>query len=143
MDPKINGLLALAFRTASAMDANTEIATVRQELSERYGYAHSYEMILTDLTWENLALSVLPKMFYHLSCRGISFRSAPGVFLTIFRGDQVHFVSADSLIAYCRKVAGLEEEAFLAQVERMLKQMTEGQDEESPTTGDGSGGTCS
>jgi len=82
--------LRLAFDQAPAAEANSAIARIRDEREER-----SYEVILPEQEVTGFLLrQLLPKLVEHLESVGAKLPGCGGVFLSVFSGDTLHFISA-------------------------------------------------
>lgn len=114
MDAQIERLLKLAFEEAPGIEANTRIQAVRERLGGAKP-ASSYEVILPeDEGWSWFEAEVVPRMVYHLECMGIRPPEAPGVFLSIFRGERLYFVHARDALALVSELMRLDADALLA-----------------------------
>ena len=82
--------LRLAFDRAPAAEANSAIARIRDAREER-----SYEVILPETEVTGFLLrQLLPKLVEHLESVGAKLPGCGGVFLSVFAGDTLHFISA-------------------------------------------------
>jgi hypothetical protein len=105
----LDPLLQRSFRTVNAREANQQIATVRHEQAVGGEDAMSYEVV-AEPKWalEELAERVLPKIVYFLDCRGARFPLQPGgIFVSLFVGEQLHFIHAGDFVEALAKVRGL------------------------------------
>jgi hypothetical protein len=106
---------ARAFRSAHARDANVEIARAREEQSVGGKEAVSYEVVAdVEKGVEALAKRVLPQLIYFLDCRGFRFPAAKGVFVTLFAGEQLHFIDAAKFVTALGEVLGLSVDELIA-----------------------------
>jgi hypothetical protein len=114
MDDKLRELVASAFRTVAARDANSEIARARAEAAEegaetsrrsRGGepgvpLSRSYELVLDpQATFASFAAETLPRLVYHLESIGARPPAYKGVLVAMFDGEDLHFVRAEDLLA--------------------------------------------
>jgi hypothetical protein len=95
--------LRLAFDTAPAAEANSAIARIRDEREER-----SYELVLPDTDVRAFLLErTLPKLVSHLESVGARLPGCGGVFLSVFSGDTLHFISAGDAVRLLAEWSGL------------------------------------
>jgi hypothetical protein len=107
-DPRLERLLSSAFHQASGADANSEIEKVRVERGSELAEALSYEGAAPPTgTVEWLVERFLPKLVYFLDCRGARLPQAPGVFVSLFVGDRVHFFEVEVLLGALSEWSGL------------------------------------
>jgi len=108
-DPRLEALLARSFLCARAADANAEIDAVRSRGREELGAELlSYEILVPALEpMRHLVEAVLPKLVYFLDCRGAKLPHAPGVFASLFVGDELYCMHAADLIDELAKGSGL------------------------------------
>ena len=107
MDEKLRELLALAFRTDPALEANTAIDAARAAESIDGEPARSYELAVPEgATFDWLLGSALPKLVYHLE----SVRARPpafnGMVLSLFAGENLLFVHAEDFLPAAARLAG-------------------------------------
>jgi hypothetical protein len=117
LDDRTAALLAQADRRVAARDANIEIdrERLRQELV--YGEAISYEVALEpDAGFAKLATEVAPRLAYYLKSKKRSATACRGVFLSLFSGEDLYFVSAERFFEAVRVAEGLDEAAWRAKV---------------------------
>lgn len=108
-EARLDELLAHSFHAAPARDANAEIARVRRERGTEHAEALSYEVLLSaDAPARYLVESVLPKLVYFLDCRGLKLPNAPGVFLSLFVGEHIHFLPMDATLELLSRWSGLD-----------------------------------
>jgi hypothetical protein len=95
--------LRLAFDKAPAAEANSAIARIREEREER-----SYEVILpaTEVT-TFLLRTLTPKLVEHLESVGAKLPGCGGVFLSVFSGDTLYFISARDAVHLLAEWSGL------------------------------------
>lgn len=100
-------LLAKAFHTGRAADANAEIMAMRDAQSSSGADALSYELVAdAGVSLEALAAKVLPKLVYFLDCRGMRLPNAPGVFVSLFVGEQLYFVHGTDFLSVLIPASG-------------------------------------
>jgi len=128
MDAALERIVALAWRSVSALEANEAMlrarrATAAGEEALRKGtlgadetsaaeddldapLARSYEIALAaSATFESFAREQLPKLVYHLESIGAHLPHAGGVVICLFAGERLHFLQAGELIAaVCREL---------------------------------------
>jgi hypothetical protein len=127
-EPAVAGLLARAFDRCRGPEVNERLETLRATIEANEGRAFSYEVLLrgTGLPglpvrgkgWAFLRDRVAPRLAYLI--RGLKLRvlSAPGVFLTIFDGDDVYFVKAADFFAHYRETEQLSDLELARLVQR-------------------------
>ncbi|HLL53957.1 MAG TPA: STAUR_1299 family protein [Myxococcaceae bacterium] len=114
MDPRLSALLDKAFHRAPAMEANQAISEVRAQQSDDFTEALSYEILLpADKPVEHLVGYVLSRMVYFFESRGAKLPACPGIFVSLFVGDQLYFVSAPDLVAALSEMSGLSVEEMV------------------------------
>ena len=114
MDPRLAPLMDLAFDHAKAADANAAISRVRDEQGDDFGQATSYELLLPPRgEVEHLTAKVLPKLVYFLECRGSKLPHCGGVFVSLFVGDELHFLHAADVVAELSRLSGLSMEELV------------------------------
>ncbi len=95
--------LRLAFDRAPAVEANSAIARIRDAREER-----SYEIILPEKEVTTFLLrSMLPKLVEHLESVGAKLPGCGGVFLSVFSGDTLYFMSARDAVHLLAEWSGL------------------------------------
>ncbi|HEX8703606.1 MAG TPA: STAUR_1299 family protein [Myxococcaceae bacterium] len=98
--------LRLAFDRAPAAEANSAIARVREAREER-----SYEVILPKAEVTTFLLrTMLPKLVEHLESVGAKLPGCGGVFLSVFSGDTLYFLSAREAVHLLAEWSGLSVE---------------------------------
>jgi len=113
MDSHITALLRHAFARAPAREANTRIQEVRDSLGAA-AQVRSYElMVPPDAPLQWLADEVLPRLVYHLESLGVRPPAAPGVFLSLFVGDELLFLHARDVFAFASSSLGLSPDEML------------------------------
>ena len=112
-EARLAGLLARAFRTCSAREANDAIDEVRGDWFPG-GRAFSYEVVLSEgRRWSYLSTGVAPPLARFLRTRRMRVDACAPVFLSIFAGDTLYFVGAEDFFAYYRQVEDLGAQALL------------------------------
>jgi hypothetical protein len=95
--------LRLAFERAPAAEANSAIARLRDEREER-----SYELVLPEAQVRAFLLErTLPRLVDHLESVGAKLPGCGGVFLSVFSGDTLHFISARDAVQLLSEWSGL------------------------------------
>jgi hypothetical protein len=108
MDPSAAEFLGPAFAHAPASEANSAIARVREEQDAEGGGALSYELVLPqEGVREHLVGRVLPRLVDYLESVRAKLPDCPGVFLSVFAGDTLHFLHARDAIACLSRWSGL------------------------------------
>lgn len=97
MSALLDQLRAMAFMTASALEANEAIADARDQVGFAHASGTSYELVLDPGADEaqlraTLIEGVLPRWVYFLNSRGMGFPQSAGLVASIFIGDTLHFV---------------------------------------------------
>lgn len=98
MESVLDALRALAFREEPAREANQAIDSVRGgfEAGER---AFSYEILSTGKeSFGALAQAVVPKLVYFAETTGRRLPDCAGLFLSVFVGERIFFVSARAFL---------------------------------------------
>jgi hypothetical protein len=92
----VDALVARAFHQAVPSGANDAIDQVRQAQEARTGApAFSYELFVPRANVDDYFLHhALPKLVHFLHCRGFRSASTPGVFVSLFTGEALHFIEA-------------------------------------------------
>ena len=115
MDDKLASLLALAFRTVPAAEANAAIAEVREAAAAEGAHARSYELVLpAGADWAWLLSGPLGKLAYHLESTQARPPACGGLVLSLFAGDRLHFVRAGEFVAGAARLAGLSVDELFA-----------------------------
>ncbi len=107
-------LLDLAFERASALEANLRIEDLRERLG-RESPARSYEVVLPErssLEW--LAESLMPRLVYYLESLGARPPEAPGIFLSVFAGQELYFLRVQDVFTFAGSALKLSSEQMLA-----------------------------
>jgi hypothetical protein len=118
MDDGLKKILALAWRSVPAIEANTAMlrarrATAAGEEAARRGQfdleleesddapmARAYEVALApDATLESFARDQLPRLVYHLESIGAHLPRPAGVVICMFAGDELFFIQPAELFA--------------------------------------------
>jgi hypothetical protein len=114
VDPRLEQIVELAFRSVPAADANSAIGAVRRgsgkdpKDGEGGGGgetpARAYELVLPPAaTFDSFLRDQVPKLVYHLESIGAHPPQAAGVVICLFAGDQLHFIHAGKLLeTLCR-----------------------------------------
>lgn len=98
MSALVSALTARAFRTVGPAEANVAIAEVRDTLEAQLGSAFSYELFVPRANVDDFFLqTALPKLVNFLHGRGAR-SSAPGVFVSLFTAEGLHFIEADVVL---------------------------------------------
>lgn len=108
-------LRAKAFHHASSSDANQAIDTVRAQVEAESGQpAFSYELFEPRLSADAVWLTqAVPKFVRFLHDRGVRSARAPGVFVSLFAGDGLFFVTAtDALELFAAAKSARVEDLF-------------------------------
>lgn len=106
-------LLDLAFERASALDANARIEDVRERLGGE-APARSYEVVLPErssLEW--LSGSLMPRLIYFLESLGAHPPEAPGIFLSVFAGQELYFLRVRDVFAFASEALQLTPDQML------------------------------
>lgn len=112
MATPLDPLFSKAFARAAASEANFAIQAARESAGDQ---ARSFEMVLpegADLGW--LERELLPRLVYHLESLGIRPPGYPGVFLSLFVGPDLFFVSAAEVMAFAGEALGLTADQMYA-----------------------------
>ena len=114
MHASIAPLLALAFKTAPAAQANQAIAEARDEVGA--DRPSSYELLVPpEATLEAFSAQLLPRLIYHLESLGARGPGFTGVFFSLFAGDTLHFVKlSDGMPLMAAAVSKTFDELFAA-----------------------------
>lgn len=108
MTPLLSRLLARAFESSPADQANEAIARVRAARLAAYGEAHSYEVAVPALgPDEYLTTKVLPKLAYYLDCRRGSLTGTPHVFVSLFVPGRLAFLESADVVSLLAEARGL------------------------------------
>lgn len=105
MSTPYDPLFSRAFARAPAAQANSAIQSARESQGDQ---ARSFEMVLpegADLRW--LERELLPRLVYHLESLGIRPPVYPGVFLSLFAGEDLLFIAVRELMAFSSEALGL------------------------------------
>lgn len=106
----VDALVARAFGHATHVDANGAIDATRAAEEERTGApAFSYELFVPRANVDEFFLHhALPKLVNFLHCRGFRSTNTPGVFLSLFTADGLHFVHAGEALEVMGRARQLE-----------------------------------
>lgn len=108
MDADTTELLSLAFERAPANMANIAIQRARDSVGGESSLAVSYELLMPDGNVRPWLLdTVLPRLVDYLESRGSGLPRCPGVFLSVFSGDTLHFIHARDAVALLSQWSGL------------------------------------
>jgi hypothetical protein len=114
MEAAVEALLKRAFHTAPAIKANDEIAKMREAEGTPLRSAVSYEVLLPqEGAVAELTERVMPRLVYFLACRGLKLPKCPGIFASIFAGDQLYFIRGEDLLEELSKMSGLTVEEMV------------------------------
>ncbi|HCF56590.1 MAG TPA: hypothetical protein DFS52_01165 [Myxococcales bacterium] len=109
MTDTLRPLLTLAFDRGPAHQANARIQAAREKVeASGAAQARSYELVVppeATLAW--LAQEVLPRLVYHLDSLGLRPPAVPGLFVSLFVGDEVFFVHGGDLLQFASRALGL------------------------------------
>ena len=113
MHASLEPLLALAFKTAPAAQANQAIAEARDEVGA--DRPASYELLVpAEATLEAFSAQALPKLIYHLESLGARPPGFTGIFFSLFAGDALHFVRLSDGLPLMAKAVGQSMDALYA-----------------------------
>jgi hypothetical protein len=107
MDERLRPLFDRAFKRSRASEANIRIQEVRDAIAgaERVS---GYEVVVgPDATLDWFSQSMLPRFVYHLESLGVRPPEAPGVFVSLFLGEELYFVHARDVLAFASEALGL------------------------------------
>lgn len=108
MSELVQRLVAVAFESATAANANEAIEGVRALRRAALGQSHSYELALPVLGAEEyLKDQVLPRLTYYLDCQHRSPGGAPHVFVSLFTPDGLFFIESADVVALLAQARGL------------------------------------
>ncbi len=108
MSDPLQALLAKAFRTAPAAQANQVISEVRVQEASAFAEALNYEIVLpAQGALEHLTTRALPKLVYYLECRGVRIPRCPHVFISLFMGETLHFIRCEDFLEQLVALTGL------------------------------------
>ncbi len=99
MSSVVSALVSRAFRTAPVSNANAAIDAVRLE-QEALGFQpFSYELFVPRANADEFFLSsVLPKLVAFLHDKGYRSGRAPGLFVSLFTPEGLHFIEAGAVL---------------------------------------------
>ncbi len=113
MDSKLAQLFSLAFDRGPAREANARIQAARDQLASQ-SKVRSYELLApAEPTMEWLTETVLPRLVYHLESLGVLPPEAPGIFLSLFVGEELLLIHARDLFAFASLELGLTAQQML------------------------------
>jgi hypothetical protein len=109
-------LLHAAVGRAKASDANAAIAAMRIQEGSADRPAMSYEVVLPpEAADDYLTGMLMPRLVYFLDCAGFKLPRSAGVFLSVYRGEELLFIRAADAIAELSRISGLSPAAMVAQ----------------------------
>ncbi len=108
LDEKLRELVTLAFQTSPASQANAAITAAREAEAQGGEPVRSYELVVpADASSAWLLGTAVPKLVYHLE----SLRARPpafeGLILSLFVGENIHFVRAADFLPAAARLTGL------------------------------------
>ncbi len=99
MSAVLDALVATAFARANALDANTCIEATRKDQAARGHQPFSYELLTPRANVDEFFLTVaLPRLVSFLASRGFRGTTTPGVFLSLFAPNGLHFIEAGAAL---------------------------------------------
>lgn len=119
MSSVLDGLKSLAYRTAPAQQANEEISLAREEAGDELSPGVSYEL-LVDPAMDEAALrarltgEVLPRLIYFATSRRLSWPACPSMVVSLFVGEQLHFIRGGDFSAHLVQLSGETADALLS-----------------------------
>jgi len=105
---------ARAFRQGPASEANELIEEVRCATQAKFGAAVNYEVVLTGRPADYVRQVVGPRLAFFLRAKRYQVRSCAPVFLSMFLGDRIYFVTAEDFYRELQASQGIADEAFAA-----------------------------
>ena len=112
MESTLQPLFDRAFLRAKAQEANQTIQRAREVEGEP---ARSFEMVVAPeagLEW--LQAKLLPRLVYHLESLGVRPPAYPGVFLSLFLGDELFCVHTRDAMAFAQEALHLTADEMYA-----------------------------
>jgi hypothetical protein len=117
LDDRTRGLLSLAERRVPARAANAEIDRERTRQELLHGRGVSYEIVLpAERGFAHLAEVVTPQLLRYLSAKQVPIERAAGVFLSLFVGEELYFITVSSFFGALREAEGLDAAAWRARL---------------------------
>src|SRR5262245_31932479 len=113
--PGLDSLLQRALRRARASEANQAIAEMRLTEGSEDRPALSYEVVVPASGADDyLTQSLIPRLVYFLDCAGFKLPRCPGVFLSLFSGEDLFFIRASDAVDELARIGGLSPEDMVA-----------------------------
>lgn len=112
MTDLFQALTQLAFREGPAVQATPLIHQVREQIQSEHGRAINYEVVLTGRNWDYLREIVAPRLAFFLRSKRLSIKNCKPVFLSIFLGETLYFVTVKNFYDWFRMAEGLPEDTF-------------------------------
>jgi len=112
MESFLKPLLEHAFGRAAASDANRAIEDAREQEGER---SRSFEIVVAPdagIAW--LQEELLPRLVYHLESLGVRPPGYSGIFVSLFVGDEIHFVRTRDVMAFATAALSLSADEMYA-----------------------------
>src|SRR5690349_2139179 len=114
-DERTRALLARAARRVPGRAANDEIERERVRHEIAHGRALSYEVVLSpEHGFAYLATVVAPKLALYLKQKKMS--DCAGVFVTLWVGEEAHFIEGADFFDAIREAEGLDDASWRARV---------------------------
>ena len=115
MSVELEALWAHELGRADPREANRAIDRMREAQAGLGPEALSYELVVPPQGgWRHVTEVALPRLVYFLDCRGRLAARTPGVFVSVFDGDALHFVEAGVFVDYVAQRLGLDLDALRA-----------------------------
>lgn len=105
-------LVARAFASGPAQQANQLISDVRQQVQAEEGRAFNYEVALIGRSWEYLRQTVAPRLALYLRGKRLGLADSRCVFISLFVEKTIYFIRASDFFSHLRQVEGVDEQAF-------------------------------
>jgi len=117
LDDRTRALLARAERRVPGRSANEEIERERVRHQLAYGRAMSYEVVLSrEHGFAYLATVVAPRLALYLVHKKMSAGDCRGVFVSLWVGDELYFLEAETFFDAVREAEGLDEGGWRSRV---------------------------
>ena len=117
VDDRTRALLARAERRVPGRAANDEIERERVRHEIAHGRALSYEVVVgPEHGFAYLATVVAPKLALYLRQKKMSAHSCAGVFVTLWVGEEAHFIEGAVFFDAIRQAEGLDDVSWRARV---------------------------
>lgn len=119
MSAMVETLRALAYRSAPANEANTEIERARDEVATESLPGQSYEVVL-ESEWDDARVrsellgKLLPRFVYFLSSSRMGWPRCEGLVVSLFTGDRLHFLRGEVFARWLVAQSGESPEQLLA-----------------------------